>query len=146
VFQFGQLLPELPAVENVALPLMLGGVRRGTAVARAAAWFPALGLDGLEQRRPGQLSGGQEQRVAIARALVTEPEVVFADEPTGALDTETGRVLVDLLIGLAARTGTGLVIVTHDAEVAARCHRVIVLRDGRTDPTAVHAVATGGPR
>jgi putative ABC transport system ATP-binding protein len=146
VFQFGQLLPELPAVENVALPLMLGGVRRGTAVARAAAWFPALGLDALEQRRPGQLSGGQEQRVAIARALVTEPEVVFADEPTGALDTETGRGLVDLLIGLAARTGTGLVIVTHDAEVAARCHRVIVLRDGRTDPAAVHAVATGGPR
>jgi putative ABC transport system ATP-binding protein len=98
VFQFGQLLPELPAVENVALPLMLGGMRRSAAVARAAAWFPALGLDGLEQRRPGQLSGGQEQRVAIARALVTEPEVVFADEPTGALDTETGIRLVELLI------------------------------------------------
>jgi putative ABC transport system ATP-binding protein len=146
VFQFGQLLPELLAVENVALPLMLGGVRRAAAVARAAAWFPALGLDGLEQRRPGQLSGGQEQRVAIARALVTEPEIVFADEPTGALDTETGRGLVDLLIGLAARTGTGLVIVTHDADVAARCHRVIVLRDGRTDPAAAHAVATAGPR
>jgi putative ABC transport system ATP-binding protein len=98
VFQFGQLLPALPAVENVALPLMLGGMRRSAAVARAAAWFPALGLDGLEQRRPGQLSGGQEQRVAIARALVTEPEVVFADEPTGALDTETGIRLVELLI------------------------------------------------
>ncbi|TWF78005.1 putative ABC transport system ATP-binding protein [Pseudonocardia hierapolitana] len=146
VFQFGQLLPELPAVENVALPLMLGGVGRSTAVARAAEWFPALGLDGLEQRRPGQLSGGQEQRVAIARALVTGPEVVFADEPTGALDTDTGRTLIDLLTGLAARTGTGLVVVTHDADVAARCHRVIVLRDGRTDPVPVPAVGFGGPR
>jgi putative ABC transport system ATP-binding protein len=146
VFQFGQLLPELPAVENVALPLMLGGVRRTAAVARAASWFPPLGLDGLEQRRPGQLSGGQEQRVAIARALVTEPDVVFADEPTGALDTDTGRRLIDLLTGLAARTGVGLVIVTHDADVAARCHRVIVLRDGRTDPAGVPAVAPGGPR
>ena len=146
VFQFGQLLPELPAVENVALPLMLGGVRRSTAVARAAAWFPPLGIDGLEQRRPGQLSGGQEQRVAIARALVTEPEVVFADEPTGAVDTDTGRRLIDLLTGLAARTGTGLVIVTHDADVAARCHRTILLRDGRTDPVPAAAVVTGGPR
>jgi len=146
VFQFGQLLPELPAVENVALPLMLGGVRRVEAVDRAAAWFPALGLDGLEQRRPGQLSGGQEQRVAIARALVTGPEAVFADEPTGAVDTDTGRRLVELLTGLAARTGTGMVVVTHDADVAARCHRAVVLRDGRTDPVAVPTVVTGGPR
>ena len=146
VFQFGQLLPELPAVENVALPLMLAGVRRTTAVARAAAWFPALGLAGFEQRRPGELSGGQEQRVAVARALVTEPEVVFADEPTGAVDTETGRMLIDLLTGLAARTGAGVVVVTHDADVAARCHRGIVLRDGRTDPVDAPTVATGGPR
>jgi putative ABC transport system ATP-binding protein len=146
VFQFGQLLPELPAVENVALPLMLAGVRRATAVARAASWFPALGLDGLEQRRPGRLSGGQEQRVAIARALVTEPDVVFADEPTGALDTDTGRRLIDLLTGHAARAGIGLVIVTHDADVAARCRRVVELRDGRTDPVGVPAVAPGGPR
>jgi putative ABC transport system ATP-binding protein len=144
VFQFGQLLPELPAVENVALPLMLGGMRRSAAVARAAAWFPALGLDGLEKRRPGQLSGGQEQRVAIARALVTEPQVVFADEPTGALDTETGLRLVELLTGLAARTATALVIVTHDADVAVRCHRTVVLRDGRTDPAGVAAVVAGG--
>lgn len=134
VFQFGQLLPELPAVENVALPLMLGGMRRAGAVTRAAAWFPPLGLAGLEERRPGQLSGGQEQRVAIARALVTEPEVIFADEPTGALDTETGRYLMDLLVSLAARTGAGLVVVTHDAEVAARCHRTVTIRDGRTAP------------
>jgi putative ABC transport system ATP-binding protein len=134
VFQFGQLLPELPAVENVALPLMLGGIRRAAAVARAAAWFPPLGLAGLEERRPGQLSGGQEQRVAIARALVTEPQVVFADEPTGALDTETGNRMMEVLAALVARTGAGLVVVTHDAEVAARCHRTVVLRDGRTAP------------
>ncbi|MHA6624223.1 ABC transporter ATP-binding protein [Pseudonocardia sichuanensis] len=141
VFQFGQLLPELPAVENVALPLMLRGVRRAAAVARAGAWFPALGLAGLEQRRPGQLSGGQEQRVAIARALVTEPEVVFADEPTGALDSETGRRLMELLVALAARTGAALVVVTHDADVAARCHRTVVLRDGHTGAARVPTTA-----
>jgi putative ABC transport system ATP-binding protein len=132
VFQFGQLLPELPAVENVALPLLLGGMRRADAVERAATWFAPLGLAGLEQRRPGQLSGGQEQRVAIARAMVTEPEVVFADEPTGALDTDTGHRMMELLTALAGRTGAGLVVVTHDAEVAARCHRTVALRDGRT--------------
>ncbi|WP_214368892.1 ABC transporter ATP-binding protein [Pseudonocardia sp. H11422] len=131
VFQFGQLLPELPAIENVALPLLLGGVSRRDAVDRAAQWFTPLGLTGLEQRRPGQLSGGQEQRVAIARALVTGPDVVFADEPTGALDSETGRQTIELLTGLVARTRTGLVVVTHDAEVAARCHRTVVIRDGR---------------
>ncbi|OZM82597.1 ABC transporter ATP-binding protein [Pseudonocardia sp. MH-G8] len=141
VFQFGQLLPELPAVENVALPLMLGGMRRSAAVVQAAAWFPALGLAGLEQRRPGQLSGGQEQRVAIARALVTEPEVVFADEPTGALDSETGCRLMELLVALAARTGAGLVVVTHDADVASRCHRRVVLRDGHTDTARVPTAA-----
>jgi putative ABC transport system ATP-binding protein len=149
VFQFGQLLPELPAVENVALPLMLGGMRRAPAVAQAATWFPALGLAGLEHRRPGQLSGGQEQRVAIARALVTEPAVVFADEPTGALDSEAGRRLMELLTGLAARTGTGMVVVTHDVDVAARCHRTVTIRDGairdgRTEPVRVPAAA-GGP-
>jgi putative ABC transport system ATP-binding protein len=139
-------VPELPAVENVALPLMVGGMRRAEAVARAAAWFPALGIDGLELRRPGQLSGGQEQRVAIARALVTEPEVVFADEPTGALDTETGHRLVELLTGLAARTGVGVVVVTHDADIAAGCHRTVVLRDGRTGAAGVPVAMAGGSR
>ena len=134
VFQFGQLLPELPAVENVALPLLLGGMRRGEAVARAAAWFGPLGLDGLQDRRPGQLSGGQEQRVAIARALVTSPEVVFADEPTGALDSTTGAQLMALLRDVVARTGTALVVVTHDAEVAGACHRTLALRDGHATP------------
>ncbi|OLT13345.1 ABC transporter ATP-binding protein [Pseudonocardia sp. CNS-139] len=141
VFQFGQLLPELPAVENVALPLLLGGTRRAAAVAQAASWFEPLGLSGLEWRRPGQLSGGQEQRVAIARALVSAPEVVFADEPTGALDTDTGQRLMELFTGLAARTGTGLVVVTHDAEVAARCHRTVTIRDGRTSEAPLAGAA-----
>jgi putative ABC transport system ATP-binding protein len=144
VFQFGQLLPELPAVENVALPLMLSGVRRVAAVEQAASWFGPLGLAGLEGRRPGQLSGGQEQRVAIARALVSAPEVVFADEPTGALDSETGQRLMELLVGLAARTGTGLVVVTHDAEVAARCDRTVTIRDGRTAPVGMAAAPFAG--
>jgi putative ABC transport system ATP-binding protein len=137
VFQFGGLLPELPAVENVALPLMLGGMRRKEAVERAARWFEPLGLTGLQERRPGQLSGGQEQRVAIARALVTEPQVVFADEPTGALDSEAGSRVFETLAALVARTGAGLVVVTHDGDIARRCHRVVALHDGR--------VVAGGP-
>jgi putative ABC transport system ATP-binding protein len=148
VFQFGQLLPELPAVENVALPLMLAGVQRGPAVEQAASWFGPLGLGGLEQRRPGQLSGGQEQRVAIARALVTAPEVVFADEPTGALDSGTGQQVMDLLIRMIEYSGAALVVVTHDAEIAARCHRTVALRDGRTDlgaPAAAPPVAVPPP-
>ena len=131
VFQFGQLLPELPAEENVALPLMLEGVPRKQAVVRARRWFAPLGLDGLEQRRPGQLSGGQAQRVAIARALVAEPDVVFADEPTGALDQSTGEEVVRLLTHVTCDQGASLVMVTHDAEVAAHCDRILQVRDGR---------------
>ncbi|MEU0202439.1 MULTISPECIES: ABC transporter ATP-binding protein [unclassified Streptomyces] len=130
VFQFGQLLPELPAEENVALPLMLEGVPRGEAVARARRWFAPLGLEGLEQRRPGRLSGGQAQRVAIARALVAEPDVVFADEPTGALDQRTSTEVVQLLTFATRETGAALVMVTHDADVAALCDRVLHVRDG----------------
>jgi putative ABC transport system ATP-binding protein len=139
VFQFGALLPELPAVENVAVPLMLAGVRRADAVARAAAWFPPLGLGGLEERRPGQLSGGQEQRVAIARALVTEPAVVFADEPTGALDSATGAKVFAALSALTVRTGAALVVSTHDPEIAGRCSRRVALRDGAVVPAEVPA-------
>ncbi|MFJ9899374.1 ABC transporter ATP-binding protein [Streptomyces sp. NPDC091280] len=131
VFQSGQLLPELPAEENVALPLMLEGVPRAQAVERARAWFAPLGLDGLERRRPGQLSGGQAQRVAIARALAVEPDVVFADEPTGALDQATGTEVVRLLTSVTRAQGAALVMVTHDAEVAAHCDRVLRVRDGR---------------
>ena len=131
VFQSGQLLPELPAVENVALPLMLGGMPRRAAVEIARGWFAPLGLDGLEGRRPGQLSGGQSQRVAIARALVVEPNVVFADEPTGALDQATGEDVVLLLTQTVARQGAALVMVTHDPQIAQHCDQVLRVRDGR---------------
>ncbi|MFD3496895.1 ABC transporter ATP-binding protein [Streptomyces sp. NPDC058676] len=131
VFQFGQLLPELPAEENVALPLMLEGTPRARAVEQARRWFAPLGLDGLERRRPGQLSGGQAQRVAIARALVVEPDVVFADEPTGALDQTTSTEVVRLLTSVTRDQGAALVMVTHDADVAAHCDRILQVRDGR---------------
>ncbi|SEM95198.1 ABC transporter ATP-binding protein [Nonomuraea pusilla] len=131
VFQFGQLLPELPAEENVALPLMLGGVARQEAVRSARAWFVPLGLHGMEQRRPGELSGGQAQRVAIARALVTKPAVVFADEPTGALDQQTGHDTMRLLVEATKHNGASLIVVTHDPNVARACDRMVEVRDGR---------------
>ncbi len=131
VFQFGQLLPELPAVENVALPLMLGGTDRRTAVRRAREWFGPLGLAGKEDSRPGALSGGQAQRVALARALVGEPRVVFADEPTGALDQATGQDVIRLLTEVTAAQRAALVVVTHDPAVARWCDRAVEVRDGR---------------
>ena len=131
VFQFGQLVPELTALENVALPLLLDGVGRTEAEARAAEWFPPLGLDNLEHRRPGDMSGGQAQRVAVARAIVTEPAVIFADEPTGSLDSLAGEQVMELLSAAVASAGTTVVIVTHEARVAAYAHREVVVRDGR---------------
>jgi putative ABC transport system ATP-binding protein len=145
VFQSGQLLPELPADENVALPLMLGGMRRREAVQRARQWFPALGLSGKEGSRPGQLSGGQAQRVAIARALVTGPRVIFADEPTGALDQNTGIEVMRLLVDLTRRHAAALVVVTHDVNVARWCDRVIHVRDGRLVPPDVAAQNGAAP-
>jgi putative ABC transport system ATP-binding protein len=141
VFQFGQLLPELPAEENVALPLMLEGVPRGQAVERARRWFAPLGLDGLEKRRPGQLSGGQAQRVAIARALVVEPDVVFADEPTGALDQTTSTEVIQLLTFVTRQSGAALVMVTHDPDVATHCGRILHVRDGRISSHSQYTVA-----
>ncbi|WP_431278534.1 ABC transporter ATP-binding protein [Leifsonia poae] len=139
VFQQGFLLPELTAVENVALPLMLGGVTRTVAEQDAAGWLAALGLAGFETRRIGQLSGGQAQRVAIARAQVTGASVVFADEPTGALDSTTSAEVMDALIGSTTGRGRSLVVVTHDENVAARCSRVLQLADGRIVDEAVTA-------
>ncbi len=147
VFQFGQLLPELPAEENVALPLMLGGTSRGRAVREARAWFGPLGLAGMEGRRPGELSGGQAQRVAIARALVTRPAVIFADEPTGALDQTTGHETMRTLVEAAKHNGASLVVVTHDPQVARGCDRVIEVRDGLIlTPGTAPAHPIGPPR
>jgi putative ABC transport system ATP-binding protein len=131
VFQFGQLVPELPAIENVALPLLLNGAGRRQAEQLAAEWFPRLGLEGLEGRRAGEMSGGQAQRVAIARALVIEPAVVFADEPTGSLDSLAGEHVMELLTRAASEQGAAIVLVTHEARVAAYAHREIIVRDGR---------------
>jgi putative ABC transport system ATP-binding protein len=131
VFQFGQLVPELTAEENVALPLLLAGARRAAAVRAARTWLARLGLDGLGTRRSGELSGGQAQRVALARGLVAEPEVLFADEPTGSLDSLTGEHVLDLLVRSAREQGTAVVVVTHEARVAAYADREVVVRDGR---------------
>jgi len=136
VFQFGQLVPELTAEESVALPLLLAGVRRAKALAAASPWFERLGLDGLERRRSGELSGGQAQRVALARGLVAEPSVLFADEPTGALDTLTGEQVMDLMVASARERGTTVVLVTHEARVAAYADRHVMVRDGRVTSLA----------
>lgn len=129
VFQDGQLLPELPARENVALPLLLTGTPRTQALRAADGWLERLGLDGAGRRRPGEMSGGQAQRVAIARAMVHSPSVVFADEPTGALDQATGHEVMQILTTTTAMAGATLVVVTHDRQVAAWCTRLIELRD-----------------
>jgi len=131
VFQFGSLVPELTAVENVALPLRLAGVRRRPAELRAAGWLERLAVGEVADQRPGQLSGGQGQRVAVARALVGGPRVVFADEPTGALDSLSGELVLEELVGAAREQGAAVVLVTHEARVAAYADREIVLRDGR---------------
>jgi putative ABC transport system ATP-binding protein len=131
VFQFGQLVPELSAVENVALPLLLGSTPRAQALTAAKTWFERLRLDGLERRQPGELSGGEAQRVALARAMVAEPDVVFADEPTGSLDSLSGELVMDLLVDSARSEGTTVVLVTHEPRVAAYADREVVVRDGR---------------
>jgi len=130
VFQQGLLIPELTAIENIALALMINGVKRTEATAQAAAWMKSLGLGGMEERRIGELSGGQAQRVAIARAQVTGAELIFADEPTGALDTHTSSEVMDALLWSTTGQGRTLVVVTHDPQVAARCSRTLSMRDG----------------
>ncbi len=131
VFQFGQLLPELSALENAALPLLLNGESRGAAFDAARRCLAQLGLEGLEGRRPGEMSGGQAQRVAMARALVVGPRVVFADEPTGSLDSLAGEHVLNQLTDAARLQGVAIVLVTHEPRVAAHADREIVVRDGR---------------
>ena len=138
VFQFGQLVPELTAEDNIALPLLLDKVSRRAAYEKARSWLGRLGLAELGGRRTGELSGGQAQRVAIARALVTQPKVLFADEPTGSLDSLTGEAVMDLLVTIAREERTTVVLVTHDARVAAYSDRAILVRDGKiTTPSDV---------
>ncbi|MEU6353981.1 ABC transporter ATP-binding protein [Streptomyces sp. NPDC047072] len=132
VFQFGQLVPELTCVENVALPLRLNGTSRKEAERTALGWMERLEVDDLRKKRPGEVSGGQGQRVAVARALVTSPRVVFADEPTGALDSLNGERVMELLTEAARATNAAVVLVTHEARVAAYSDREIVVRDGKS--------------
>ncbi|MFC1439858.1 ABC transporter ATP-binding protein [Streptacidiphilus sp. N1-10] len=137
LFQFGQLVPELTCLENVALPLRLNGVRRRQAEQQATEWLERLEVDDLAAKRPGEVSGGQGQRVGVARALVTRPRAVFADEPTGALDSLNGERVMQLLTTAARDTGAAVVLVTHEARVAAYADREVVVRDGRTRDLAV---------
>ncbi|RKR91631.1 putative ABC transport system ATP-binding protein [Micromonospora pisi] len=132
VFQFGQLVPELTCLENVALPLRLDGVRRREAERRAGEWLERLEVTDVAGKRPGEVSGGQGQRVAVGRALVTSPRVLFADEPTGALDSLNGERVMRLLTEAARQTGAAVVLVTHEPRVAAYSDREVVVRDGRT--------------
>ncbi|MFE3860240.1 ABC transporter ATP-binding protein [Streptomyces goshikiensis] len=132
VFQFGQLVPELTCVENVALPLRLAGVRRKEAERTALHWMSELEVADLGSKRPGEVSGGQGQRVAVARALVTQPRVIFADEPTGALDSLNGELVMQLLTEAARSANAAVVLVTHETWVAAYSDREIVVRDGKS--------------
>lgn len=137
VLQFGQLVPELTALDNVALPLLLGGSDPAGARTLAAEWLDRCGAAEIAGTAPPELSGGQQQRVAVARALVTGPRVVFADEPTGSLDSLAGRQLLALLLGAVRDTGASLVVVTHDNTVAARADREVRLVDGQVVSEAV---------
>ncbi|AGZ38538.1 ABC transporter ATP-binding protein [Actinoplanes friuliensis] len=137
LFQFGQLVPELTAAENVALPLLLAGSGRREARKAATMWLGRFGVGDLADQVPGKMSGGQQQRCAVARALVTEPKVLFADEPTGALDVLTGEQVLTEIVHVTREQGTSVVLVTHEPQIAAYADREIALRDGALDPSGL---------
>jgi len=143
LFQFGQLVPELTAVENVALPLLLAGSGRREAREVATTWLDRFGVADLAEQLPGAMSGGQQQRCAVARALVTEPRLLFADEPTGALDVLTGEQVLSEIIRVVREQGTSVLLVTHEAQIAAYADREVTLRDGVLDPTGLGAALPG---
>jgi putative ABC transport system ATP-binding protein len=137
LFQFGQLVPELTAAENVALPLLLAGSGRREARDAAVGWLDRFGVADLADQRPGAMSGGQQQRCAVARALVTEPRVLYADEPTGALDVLTGEQMLTQVVRIARERTMAVLLVTHEAQVAAYADREVTLRDGLVDATGL---------
>lgn len=139
IFQFGQLLPDLSALDNVTIPLLLAGTPRRRALARAREILGELGLSEHLDKRPGQLSGGQAQRAAVARALVTSPRILFADEPTGSLDSLAAERTMEVLLASVRSRGASLVIITHDARIAAYADREVTVRDGRIGPGAMQA-------
>nr|MBA3336673.1 ATP-binding cassette domain-containing protein [Chloroflexia bacterium] len=145
IFQVYNLLPVLNAVENVELPLLVADVRPKEARERATAALAQVGLESWARHRPAELSGGQRQRVTIARALVNEPALVWADEPTGSLDSSTAAEIMGLLRSLNERTGLTVVTVTHDPGIGAQSDRIIRMRDGRIvtgEGDGVEAVST----
>ena len=131
VFQSFQLIDHLNALENVQLPLELKGVPRAEAAAKAQVWLEKVGLADRLRHRPKTLSGGEQQRVALARAFVTQPDILFADEPTGSLDEVTGQKIIDLLFSLNRDSGSTLILVTHDMALAKRCQRQMVINAGK---------------
>lgn len=137
IFQYGQLVPELTCLENAILGLRLSGVSRKTAVAAGRCWLDRLDVGAVEGRRAGEVSGGQAQRVAIARALIGDPAVLFADEPTGALDSLQGEQVMTLLTRASRETNTAVVMVTHDVRTAAYSDREVAVRDGRTSESTM---------
>ncbi|WP_284436381.1 ABC transporter ATP-binding protein [Streptomyces sp. TUS-ST3] len=139
VFQFGQLIPELTALDNVALPLLLAGTSRTDAHARAGEWLERFGVRGQADLRPGEMSGGQAQRTALARALITGPKAVFADEPTGALDSLASEQVMTALVHTARESGTAILLITHDAQMAAYADREVRMTDGAVVPAEVTA-------
>ena len=154
IFQFGQLLPDLSALDNVTIPLLLAGTPRRRALAQAREALGELGLSEHLDKRPTQLSGGQAQRAAVARALVTGPRILFADEPTGSLDSLAAERTMEVLLASVRSRGASLVIITHDARIAAYADREVTVRDGRIGPGAMQTgsgpseprhAATGSP-
>lgn len=137
VFQFGQLLPDLSALDNITIPLLLAKVPRRIAIKQAQEWLGWLGLEEHGHKLPTELSGGQAQRVAIARALVTSPKVIFADEPTGSLDSLAAENVMVMLTKLARTTGISVVVITHDARTASYADREVIVRDGRMRAGAI---------
>jgi len=142
VFQFGQLLPDLSATDNVALPLLMGGASRGEASATAREWLERLGLSGQLDKYPGDMSGGEAQRVAVARALATRPAVLFADEPTGSLDSVSSENVLTTMLDVVREAGTTVVLITHDARTAAYADREVIVRDGRLSGAFAEAAAS----
>ena len=139
IFQFGQLIGELTCRENVALPLRLAGSARRTAEATADQWLERLDVADVADQRATEISGGQSQRVAVCRALVTDPRVIFADEPTGALDSLQGERVMAHLVAAVRESGAALVLVTHEPRMAAYSDREVLVRDGRTSQSPVPA-------
>lgn len=133
VFQLYNLLPVLSSVENVELPMLVSGAKPNIARARAMESLELVGLTDWAGHRPSELSGGQRQRVTIARALVNEPEIVWADEPTGDLDSETAQEIMDLILDLNRKNSQTFIIVTHAPEIGEQCNRIVRMRDGRIE-------------